>query len=661
MHPLIRVLVSSLILPLVLHAELRLPSILSDHMVLQQNHPLPIWGWAEPGAQVEVSFDGKMLKTVAAEDGSWKVVFPAKQADGAVHTLNIRSGDETLTLRDLLLGEVWLCSGQSNMDWSIAQSGGLKKALAQADLPQLRLYRVPRTIAHTPQDAIQGRWQASTPETALGFTAVGWNFGREIHQSQQVPVGLIHVAWGGTYVETWTPMETLEGFDFMTPRIALYRESLALPDTSDEEKQQLKARHQQLKFLKDPGNRGFFFGWHQTKFNDEEWQIQQLPGKLEELQGPMDGAVWYRKSVLVPEDWAGENLLLRLGPIDDFDETYVNGTLVGTTGLETPQFYAHPREYLIPAGIIKKGEPIQLAIRVFDHFGQGGIFGKKEQLSIRPASKPETPALSLAGAWKTRVELRQLQLQSAPLVKTLELNPNQPSVLYKGMIHHLIPFPLQGVLWYQGESNSGRPQEYHQLFPALINSWRQVWDNPDMEFYYVQLANYKALQTKPVEGGWAWIREAQQSALALPRTAEAVILDVGDAEDIHPADKATPAHRLARHARALVYGEEIPHQHPRYVEEQRLADGSVELTFSGTYEGLSTRDGKAPVGFAVQAQGQEWVWGEATLTAPNKIRITHPMQKPIEAIRYGWATNPVGNLQNSIGNPMTSFRTDSTP
>ncbi len=651
-----------LLLPTLLFAELRLPAIFGSHMVLQQKRPIPVWGWAEPGSKVQVTLgdgsEGQTQSTGVEKDGSWRVEFPARPAGGEPLTLTVLSGEETRTFVDILMGEVWLCSGQSNMDWSIAQSGDAEKHLAEAEIPQLRLFRMARSIAHEEDPVGKGMWKVSSPESAAGITAVGWHFGREIQRTQGVPVGILHSAWGGTPAESWTPMPTLHKLEFMGERIERYHQLQNMPLESKETLEELQQTLKNLKFLQDPGNRGFFFAWHLAEHDDANWKDAPVPAPMESTHGLMDGAVWYRTSVPLPEEWLGKDLILELGTIDDFDVTYVNGREVGRTGLETPKYYAHPRVYAVPAEFIKPDRDLLIAVRVFDHFGEGGFSGKPEDIRLRLAEDPSADPLPLAGLWKSRVELRQLELHRGPLAQRLQPGPKQPAVLYNGMIHSLIPFPLQGVLWYQGESNAGRADEYHDLFPGMIQSWRARWNDPEMEFYYVQLANFKELQSEPSEGGWAWIREAQQSALTLPRTAEAVILDVGDAEDIHPKDKLTPGHRLALHARAQVYGEEVQHLHPRFDSFHQIKPDTVELRFTGTYGELNTRDGKDPRGFAVRSRGGKWVWGIAQLMAPDRIRLQHPEGTPITDIRYAWATNPVGNLSNRIGNPMSPFRTD---
>ncbi len=638
-------------------AELRLSSIFGDHMVLQQQRPIPVWGWSEAGAEVTGSLGEETQRAVANAEGRWQMSFAARKAGGEPLELHLRSGETELRFRDILMGEVWICSGQSNMDWAINRSGFQEETLADADQPELRLYRVARQIAHEADLLGRGRWQLSTPKSAAGFSAVGWNFGRELLRQSQVPVGLIHVAWGGTYIEAWTPMASLQEHEFMLPRIEQYDQDQKQPLADEETLEELQQQLKELKFLQDPGNRGFFFGWSQPEKDDSSWQTQKLPEPLEKLFGKMDGAVWYRKRVAVPQDWEGEELLLELGAIDDFDISYVNGVEVGRTGKETEQYYAHPRVYSVPAELVKAGEDLLIAVRVFDHFGEGGFQGGEEAMQLRRKSDA-AGAISLLGDWKAKVELRQLELHSAPLVRRLQPGPNRPAVLYKGMIAHLVPFPLQGAIWYQGESNSGRPQEYHELFPGMIQSWRDLWQDPELEFYYVQLANFRELQTKPSEGGWALIREAQQAALKLPGTAEAVILDVGDAEDIHPQDKRTPGLRLARHALAQVYGMDLPHQHPRFSKMVKQEDGSVLLSFRGSYGELKSRDGEELTGFALRAEEQPWVWAQVELLPPDQIRLRHPQGLPVQDVRYAWANNPIGNVVNRIGYPMAPFRTD---
>lgn len=643
---------------LALQAELRLPALFGDGMVVQHDQSFRIWGLSAPSAQIQIDFAEIRESVQADELGKWSARFAPPPAGGP-YVLTVSDGESERIIKDVLSGEVWLCSGQSNMEWSLRRTEEAEAYIAQANYPQIRLFKIPRLVAHEPQYDVDAEWVASTPETAAEFSAVGWHFAREIHSTQNIPVGIIQAAWGGTYVQAWTDFKSLQTLDFMQEEIAIYKKNLNRSnDLSSEERDELNNIYRSVMFLKDPGNRGFFMNWHSLDFDDSQWDIMKLPTSIEKVGYAVEGAFWFRLNVNIPSSWKGRNLVLKLGKIDDYDITYFNGKKVGVTDENVPNAWDQMRSYSIPEEIVHFGDEKNLiAVRMFDRFGAGGLLGPENAMRIGPENGEAAEFVSLAGDWHYEIELKQISVEDTPLVRSIQSKANQPGVLYNAMIHPLIPYAMRGVLWYQGESNAGKSDDYKILFPKMIQQWRADWDQGDFPFYYVQLANFQALQNSPAGGGWGAIREAQQAALKLPNVAEAIILDVGDANDIHPRDKYTPAQRLALHARSNIYGETIPHSSP-YLKEWALEGNKIRLHFTHTYGELKTRDGEAPRGFAILGDTGEWHWAEVDIIDSETILLSHPKVSTPQAARYAWASNPIGNMTNRVGLPMSPFRTD---
>lgn len=637
-------------------SALELPGIFSDHMVVQHDQPVQVWGQAAPGASVELTLAESTQKIRADAAGAWRTEMVAPPVGGP-YTLRIVSGDEERVFEDVLSGEVWIASGQSNMDWTVQNSDGKKEVLDSAEVPGIRLFKFPRTITHEPAAMADANWALANRGSVIDFSAVAWHFARKLHEETGRPVGLIQSAWGGTYVQAWMPYASLEKFDFMQTALEKYtrgqvdNETFQLPDEAAL-REALRAHRQ----LMDPGNRGILSGWQLSHFDDGGWELFPVPGKLEAVAPSTDGAFWVRRSIEIPEDWVGKDLLLSLGPIDDFDHTYFNGYEIGSTGPEVENAHGQPRHYTVPAERVQAGRNL-IAIRVFDRYRDGGFMGEAGELTLRPAGSDGRDRIALAGDWRYTFEFRAVDPEGSEVIRRLQPTPNQPAVLYNGMLHPIEPYGIRGAIWYQGESNSGRPEQYAELFPAMIEAWRERWGQGDFPFLYVQLANFKALQTEPAEGGWALIREAQQAALKLPNVGEAVILDVGEADDIHPRDKQTPGHRLAALALAMAHGKDLPHQSPT-LAGTTVEGSAMRLRFEHVYGGLETRDGEPPRGFALLGQDGTWRWAEARIEKSDTIVLSHPeIEEPVAA-RYAWANNPIGNLNSAAGFPMSGFRTD---
>lgn len=446
-------------------AEVRIPSLFTHHMVLQRQAPIAVWGWADPGEAITVTIGGAAANAVASIDGMWRMELPAMEAGGP-HTLLI-TGENTITINDVMLGEVWICSGQSNMEWSVARSNNAEAEVAAADHTGIRLFTVPNKIADEPQSECGGTWRVCSPNEVNSFSAVGYFFGRELHRALDVPIGLIDSTWGGTPVEAWTARSELES---------------------------------------------------------------------------------------------------------------------------------------------------------------AGVFGP------------------LLERWDAQPEKQ---------------SPHRPASLYNGMIHPLAPYGLRGAIWYQGESNASRAQQYRALFPAMIRNWRSVWRQEDQSFYFVQLANFKQRQDEPGPSDWAELREAQTLTLGLPHTGMAVIIDIGEAKDIHPRNKQDVGKRLALWALAKNYGRSVVHSGPIY-KSMKKQGKQIILNFNHVGGGFWAKGRDSLAGFAIAGEDRKFVWANARMRG-NRIIVSHPDVPDPVAVRYGWADNPDCNLFNREGLPASPFRTDDWP
>ncbi|WP_455611135.1 sialate O-acetylesterase, partial [Bacteroides sp.] len=625
-------------------AKVVLPPMFSDNMVLQQQTDAPIWGEAKPMKTVKVttSWDGKTYETQADKEGKWKLSVRTPEAGGP-YELTLTDGQK-LVLENVMIGEVWICSGQSNMEMPLEGWGKImnyKKEVSAADHPNIRLLHVEHVTSTQPESDIKVRdngWQVCSPQTIPNFSATAYFFGREISEKQNVPVGLIHTSWGGTNVESWISGKVLQEMpDFSN----VVEEVRAMPD-----KTAMKAEY--LKTLEAWNNRvdeGFAAGKPvraEVSLDDSNWAKMKFPGMVEEqgLNG-FDGLIWLRRTVDIPASWAGKKVQLILGTIDDNDITYWNGQEVGrTTG------YTIQRNYTVPGKLVKAGQ-LSLAIRIVD---TGGGCGMPNDLYLRSANGEQ---ISLAGEWKYQVAADARKEGMPP--KDMSENPNLPTSLYNAMIHPLVPYGIRGAIWYQGENNASRAYQYRELFPLVIENWRKDWGK-DFPFYFVQLANFKPVSPEPVDSDWAELREAQTRTLSVANTGMAVIIDKGEANDIHPKDKQAVGHRLALIARAKTYGEQISYSGPMYHSYEVDGD-KIILSFDHTEGGLKSGDGKALQGFSIAGRDHKFYWAKAEIQG-DKIVVSSPEVLYPVAVRYGWADNPVCNLYNGAGLPASPFRTD---
>ena len=651
-----------LLLPLVIltvgsavRADVSLPAIISDNMVLQQRGKVRLWGKANPGEHVIVTLQSRSTRTVADKQGRWEVWLGPLKAGGPFE-IKIK-GNNFLTVKNVLVGEVWLCSGQSNMEWPLVNTVDGAATVAQANYPEIRLFSVVHQTAASPRDDLEGRWVVTTPDEAAHFSAVGYFFGRELYQQLKVPIGLIHSSWGGTPAEAWTSHEALLSSPELKPILDRYESSLKDVPQSQEAYARALAAWEEKNLYLDAGNKGEALGYADPNFAATDWSKMDLPKQFETAGLLIDGAVWFRKSLELPEAWAGKELVLNLPPIDDHDVTYFNGKKIGSIGRETPNSYMVPRKYVVPGALVHPGKNV-IAIRVFDSAGEGGFGGGA--MSIGPPDAVESEAMSLRGVWDYKVELalepKHPDWGTRPEAVGVS-NQNNPSVLYNAMIAPLVPFAIRGVIWYQGESNAGRAYQYRRLFPIMIRDWRRAWGSV-FPFYYVQLANWRARKAEPDESDWAELREAQMMTLREPNTGMAVTIDIGDTEDLHPRNKLDVGRRLAAWALARTYARNVTPSGPLF-DRYTIEGDKVRIHFKYG-AGLKALDGGPLQGFAVAGADRRFVWADARIEGNTVIVSSPKIPKPV-AVRYGWANNPIANLYNRAGLPASPFRTDDWP
>jgi sialate O-acetylesterase len=640
-------------------ATLRLPALFTDHLVLQRERAVPVWGWTSPKATVEATIQGLpgvSARGAADATGRFRIELP-KMLAGGPYTLVVTSGDGSRrTVSDVMVGEVWLCSGQSNMEWSTQISGYSDAELNAINHPLIRLFHVPQTTALEVQEDVPTAWKHCDAAGVQTFSGVAYAFAVELTRALGVTVGLLQSAWGGTAAEWWTPISALDQVPELKPIADRYRAAKPPPRPGTPEHAALIKDWEQNSVYHDVGIAPHAQDWAKPGLDLAEWKTMALPQYWENAGLQIDGAVWFRKEVEIPPAWRGRDLTLGLGPIDDFDITYVGGVQVGSIGEKTPNAHTVPRSYTIPGRLVSSNS-LSIAVRVFDRVGNGGIYGAASMMRVHPVGD-DAAAVPLSGAWKYRIELRLEPKGWTPPPDTSD-SPSAPERLWNGMLRPLAPFALRGAIWYQGESNADRAEQYRILMATMIRTWRAAWGH-EFSFYQVQLAPFMKRSVTPQESAWAELREAQeQVASDLPGCDLAVIVDSGDEQDIHPRNKALVGRRLSRIALARDYGEPIEHSGPRLVQAS-YAGGGATLRFSHCQGGLAACGGTPIRGFAIAGADRKFVWAEAKLMADTVTVSSAQVMNPV-AVRYGWADYPEGNLVNQDGLPARPFRTDTWP
>ena len=624
-------------------AVLRVARLFGDGMVLQRDAPIPVWGWASPRSPVVVSL-GSVRRTVTADGtGAWRVMFPAMKAGGP-HEIAITGDGTRIDLRDILIGDVWVASGQSNMEWPVASSNNAAAEIASANDLTIREFAVPHSYSEQPEaDVVGGQWARADSQHVGRFSGVAYFFARDLRKSVNVPIGIIHTSWGGANIETWMSRRAQSLTDSAwnaiiqreRERMAAFREVL-------------RAKVGSLPTV-DSGLVNGRAHWADPSVVDSNWVVIRTPAAWEAAgYDGMDGVAWYRTSFTLSEEDARQAVRLSLGPINDSDITWVNGAEIG----RTEQKYAERRLYSIPASALRVGRNV-VAVRVEDTGGGGGIYGDSASLYVEVGGVRR----SLAGAWRFKVGALSFQADGQRINKV-------PSVLYNRMIHPLLDLPIKGVLWYQGESNANnmaQATEYRRLFSTLITSWRHEWRGMrrDFPFLWVQLPNYGRVDSlPPASAAWATVRESQAAALALPNTGQVVAIDLGEAADLHPRNKQAIGARLALKARTVAYGQRVVSSGPTY-RAHTVRDGRVVIQFANVGSGLVARAGGGEVtGFAIAGEDQRFTWARARIEGDRVVVWSDHVATPT-AVRYLWTNSPVAPvLYNRDGLPVAPFRTD---
>ncbi len=638
---------SALALGTVSHAEVRLPAIVSDGMILQRDVALKVWGWADPGEEVSVAFRKQQLAATADADGKWTVTLEPLVAGGP-DTMEIK-GNNAIVLRDILVGDVWIASGQSNMTHTFVRwQEPYAAEIAGSTDPLIRQFRVPtKPVLEGPLDDIPDlAWQQATPENLLDFTVIGYAFAKQLRDTTDVPQGIIMTCVGGTLIEAWTSAEGFAEFPAITATIERNQDAdyVATRNAAAEAARAASGpRPEADRGLTGPVK------WFDPAYEPINWKRINIPGYWED-QGvrDLDGVVWYRREIEVPAAMVGVDVDAKLGRIRNADTFYVNGQQVGRTTYEYPQ-----RNYTIPAGVLHAGTNL-LVVRVENQGGKGGFIPDKPyHLSANGHM------IDLKGDWHYRVGEANTPRRGdwVPGINA----QSQPAALFNGMIAPYTNFAVRGFLWYQGESNAGNPADYRWLLPNLIADWRAHWGQGDLPFFIAQLPNYMDVDyLPPAQSNWALMREAQlDTALADPQVGLAINIDLGEWNDIHPGNKMAVGDRLARNARTLVYHESDLVGSGPILREQEIRDGTIVLHFDHAGSGLVSTNGEKLAHFAIAGADQQFVWGHARIEGTDTVIVSHPDIPAPRFVRYAWADNPdFANLGNAEGLPASPFRTD---
>lgn len=658
--------------------------VFGSQMVLQRERPIKISGTGEAGKFVKVDLGNKHVYAKADENGEWEAVFPAMKAGGP-YTIAVSGGSDSpkIEFNDVLIGEVWMCSGQSNMQmpvyggqfWRVVN---FEEEAKNANHPNIRLFNSKRRVSPTVRQKEEegSGWLVCSPENVKDFSAVAYFFGRELQRDLDVPIGLINASWGGTKIEPWISEEMFEAEKRDNELAQIYA---ARSQSQDEQKTQeleekKKAQDAVFKSWLDkfnnysPSKSKKAAVWKNRDYDDSKWEAAIIPSGFPE---GVDGIGWFRRTVELPERWAGQNLTLTLGAVDDCDITYFNGVKIGETGVDVPNYWSVKRVYRIPGNLVEAGKNV-IAVRVSDFFSNGGIMGRENEIALRLDGTKEK--IKLYENWKFRLEfaIDSKKIGNRPNidVSTPLTSPQFPSTLFNGMIAPWLKYQIRGVIWYQGCSNAGNP-DYYQLHKMLIQDWRNQWKNPSMPFLVTQLAgfqkhvprqrladDYWTLVPADANAPYALTREIQAEMLNLPNTGLAVTIDIGDHSDIHPANKQDVGYRLARESMRVAYGCDEITQGPTFNKFEVDGD-KVKVFFDNVGDGLATSDGQRPGAFAVAGTDGKFHWADQSEIVNGTVVVSSSKVKEPKAVRYAWSQYRGDiNLCNKNGFAAMPFRSD---
>jgi len=656
-------------------ADVSLPSIFSDHAVLQRTDKTCVWGKADPGEHLTVSLQPSKVEAVAGPDGKWRVALNLSQVkDGPLEL--IVEGKNRVVVSDVLVGEVWVCSGQSNMVTELHDCTGGKGEVSQTSNPMLRQFTMDRVGALDPKDECQGKWIVVDPKSSGGFSAVSYYFGKSVQLATKKAVGLIFAAWSGTAVESWSSSEALDKDPFLKQcKDGWVDEFRTLPKRFSDYKEKFHAWETQFHREDHPVADVRSFADPQSA-PGADWKTVTLSGSFSRFGLPDAGVIWLRRQIPISSAQANKKLMLALGKVY-FTQVYWNGTKIDEM---TPQTLRRvvpwePRgSFLVPANLVQFGEAT-IAIRLWSPAGGAAITVDEQKQPL------------LVGEWKAKAEYELPPLDESakaayPGMPPFKINDesNIQTFQFNGMIHPLLSYAIRGVLWYQGEGNAPSAARYRTSFPMLIKDWREKWKEGDFPFYFCQLPNYGPKLDVPGESTWAELREAQQMTLALPNTGMGVNIDLGEV-DIHPSNKKDVGERIANVALAQTYGQKAPSPSPTY-DSMAVEGSKVRIRFLNPVGGLKAKQIPAEYivrshpmetkplirntpksqleGFAICGKDRKWKWADARIDGETVIVESAEVPEPI-AVRYAWADNPTCNLYNSEDLPVAPFRTDGFP
>jgi len=625
-------------------SQVRLPAIFGDHMVIQRDLPVPVWGWSSPGEKITVKINHQTKQTTANRNGKWRINLDPEPAGGP-YEISIQ-GRNTRLIHDVLVGEVWICSGQSNMEFQLRSVLDAESEIRGAEYPQIRQIKIPLSVSGTPNDDIQpASWNICSYKTAGEFTAVGYFFARELVKRLHVPVGLINSTWGGTMVESWTSRGAFEKSPEFKSMIAGLNSGDLGPMMKE---RQLKLQNQYRLLQKNIHDSIPEYEWKNPDYNSNDWpkvSIAQIWEHQSLGLDNLDGIVWYRKEITLDSSTVSHPILLSLGKIDDNDETFINGNLVGST-----RNWETKRMYPVAAGIFKAGKNI-ITVRVEDTGGGGGFYDDSAGVCLKTESK----TIPLGDNWSFRIA--KISGNGGGI------GPNDfPDLLFNAMINPLIPFGIRGVLWYQGEANTERAFQYRKAFPLMISDWREHWGQGNFPFYFVQLASFNAADGISEKGStWAELREAQFRTLSVPATGMAVTIDIGESKDIHPKNKQDVGKRLAAIALNNLYALPMEYSGPVY-ESMVIQGNKIILNFTHTGGGLLVKDRYGYIrAFEIAGPDHHFHYAKAFLQKNQVVVYSDEVQNPV-SVHYAWADDAGdANLYNQEGFPAVPFRTDQWP
>lgn len=627
-----------------LPAQVKLPQLVQDSMILQRDAKINIWGWASKEEKISVKFANKTYKTKANTEGKWSVILPAMKAGGP-YQMDI-TGKNKISLKEILIGDVWFCSGQSNMVHQMnIHDVTYAKDIEEARYPEIRQFLVPviNNLSGPQEDFPSGSWDAATGNHVRPFSAVAYFFAKKLYDRYHVPIGLINASVGGTPVEAWTSEEGLKDFAEVQKTIQKNKDTAYINEFA-----RRFAAANANRQPRTPQDKGITSlpAWYDINYVPKGWKNINIPGYWED-QGIKDlnGTVWYRREIDIPVSMAGKAAKVFLGRIIDADELYINGKRIGNTTYQYPQ-----RRYAVATDVLKAGKNL-FVIRVTNTNGKGGFVPDKPYCIFSG-----TDTVDLKGAWQYKVGEVYVPRTGGPGGGSINAQ-NQPAALYNAMVAPVVNYNIKGFIWYQGESNASRPHEYAKLQAAQIADWRSKWNQPDAPFLFVQLPGFMDYNYLPSESNWALMREAQLKTLSVPNTAMAVAIDLGEWNDIHPDNKKDVGERLALAAMNKAYGENVVYSGPLY--QSWMGEGSkIIISFTNTGSGLVTNDGEDPGEFAIAGADKKFVWAHASIVGNRIVVWNENVQEPMY-VRYAWADNPVhANLYNKEGLPASPFRTD---